>query len=95
MKIPAKYKKWLTKRAWYNCLRLTVALFVIAWLFESANMMVFSDVNPIWLKSLFLIGMTFLFSIVIWLLALLSPELFELVFDMLGFKDKDEKNNED
>ena len=37
MRIPEKYRKWLTKRAWFNCLRLAVALLVIAWLFEFAH----------------------------------------------------------
>jgi len=97
MRIPKKYKKWLTKRAWFNCLRASVALFVIVWLFEFAHTIVFSDVTPIWLKSLYLIGMAFFFSFILWLLALLSPEAMETVFRMMEFKEqgKDEKKGSD
>jgi uncharacterized membrane protein YGL010W len=90
MKIPEKYRKWLTRKAWFNCFRVGVSLLVIAWLFEFAHTIVFSEVNPIWLKTLYSIGMAFLFGFVIWLLALLSPELMETIFAMLGYR-KEEK----
>jgi hypothetical protein len=35
------------------------------------------------------------FSFILWLLALLSPELMETLFGMLGFKDEEDKKNED
>ena len=92
MKIPERYKKWLNKKAWFNCLRLSVALFVFVWLYEFAHLIVFSDVNPLWFKSLYLIGMAFVFSLIIWLLALMSPEAMETVFAMLGFKEEEKKD---
>lgn len=93
MRIPKKYKKWLTKRAWFNCLRISVALFVIVWLFEFAHVIVFSEVTATWLKSLYLIGMVFFFSFILWLLALIAPEVMETVFRMLGFKEKVKEEN--
>jgi len=93
--IPSKYRKWLTKKAWFNCFRVAVALFFLAWLFEYAHAIVFAEINPIWLKSLFLIVMGFFFSFILWFLALLSPELMETLFSMLGFKDEEDKKNED
>lgn len=97
VKFSDKRKKWLTKRAWFNCLRVSVALFVIVWLFEFAHTIVFSEVTSIWLKSLYLIGMAFFFSFILWLLALLSPEAMETVFRMMGFKEevkKEKKGND-
>lgn len=90
-----KYKKWLSKRAWFNCFRVTAALFVLVWLFEFAHSVVFSEFTSVWLKSLYLVGMTFFFSVIIWLLALISPEVIETVFSMLGFKEKEGEHNED
>ena len=88
MRMPNKYKKWLTKRAWFNCLRVSVALFFIVWLSHFAHTIVFSKVTPLWLKSLYLVGMVFFFSFILWLLALIAPEVMETVFRMLGFKEK-------
>lgn len=91
-----KYKKWFSKRAWFNCFRVTVALFVLVWLFEFAHTIVFLEFTSVWLKSLYLIGMALFFSIIIWFLALISPEVIETVFGMLGYKEKEkEKENED
>ena len=95
MRIPEKYKKWFTKKAWLNCLRVTVALFVIVWLFELARYVVLSEFATLWQKSLFLILMGFFFTFTLWFLALISPEVIETVFGMLGFKEKEEKSNED
>jgi hypothetical protein len=95
MRIPEKYEKWLTLRAWFNCLRVAVALFVIAWLFEFAHAVVFSEVASTWLKSLYLIGMAFLFSLILWLLSLISPEVIETVFSMLGFEEKEKDDKGD
>lgn len=89
MRIPEKYGKWLTLRAWYNCFRLAVALIVIAWLFEVVHSIAFLEATSLELKSLYLIGLALLFSAILWLLALLSPELMETIFSMLGFSDKE------
>jgi hypothetical protein len=91
MKVPAKYKKWLTKKALFNCFYVGGSLIVIAWLLEFANVILSNDL-PYWLKGLYLVGMTFFFGFVIWLLALINPELMETIFSMLGYKEKD---NED
>jgi len=90
-----QYQKWLSFRAWFNCFRVTVALFVLVWLFEFAHSVVFNEVTDFWLKSAYLVGMALFFSIVIWLLALISPELIETVFGMLGFKEKEDEHNKD
>jgi hypothetical protein len=34
--------------------------------------------------------MAFFFSVIIWLLALISPEVIETLFGMLGFKEKED-----
>jgi hypothetical protein len=70
-------------------------LIVIVWLFEFAHAVVFSDVNPFWLRGFYVVVMALLFSFVVWLLALLSPELWKTIFEMLGFRDKEEKDYED
>jgi RNA polymerase subunit RPABC4/transcription elongation factor Spt4 len=90
-----KYQKWFSKKAWFNCLRVTVALFVLVWLFELAHAIVFTDLASLWLKSAYLIGMALFFSVIIWLLALISPEVIETVFNMLGYKEKENEDNED
>jgi len=92
MKIPERYRKWLTVKAWFNCFRLTVALFIFVWLYQSAQDVVFTNINPIWMKSIFLAIMALFFSFVIWLLALLSPEAMETLFAMLGSKNEEKKD---
>jgi hypothetical protein len=39
--------------------------------------------------------MALFFSVIIWLLALISPEVIETVFNMLGYKEKENEDNED
>jgi hypothetical protein len=89
------YKKWLSFKAWFNCFRVAVALFVLVWLFEFAHSVVFNEMTDIWLKSAYLVGMALFFSIVIWLLALISPDLIETVFGMLGFKEEAEHSKDE
>lgn len=93
MKVSERYKKWLSLKAWWNCFRISVALIVIAGLLESANLILLSTVDPVWLKGLFVIAMAFVFSIIIWVLALVSPELMENIFEMLGFREGEEKKD--
>lgn len=89
-----QYKKWLSFRAWFNCFRVAVALLVLVWLFEFAHSVVFNEMTDLWLKSAYLVGMAFFFSFVIWLLALISPDLIETVFGMLGFKEKEDEQKD-
>jgi thiosulfate reductase cytochrome b subunit len=90
MRIPEKYKKWLTVKAWYNCFRVSAALIVTAGLLEFAHAILFNAIDPV-LKGLYVVIMAFVFSLIIWGLAFLSPELIETIFAMLGYKEDEKK----
>jgi len=93
LKIPQKYKRWFTRRAFVNCLRLSLALIVIAWLFEWAHEVIMTNL-PFLEKTLFLLFMWLVITIVIWLLAFISPEFIDTVFQMLGFKGEEKEKEE-
>jgi len=95
MKLPEKYRKWVTIKAWINCFRVAVALLVIAWLYEFAHIVIFSEATSVWFKTLYLVVMAFFFSLILWLLGLISPEFMDTIFRMLGFKEKEDKKDED
>lgn len=50
-------------------------------------------VNPSWLNGLYFLGMTFLLGSVIWLLAFISPEIFRVIFQIIGVKSKEADDN--
>lgn len=94
MRIPEKYKKWLTVKAWYNCFCVSAALIVMVAFLEFAHAIMFNGVDPAWLRGLYVLGMAFIFSLIIWGLALLSPKLMQTIFAMLGFKEDEEKKTD-
>jgi hypothetical protein len=94
MKISEKRKKWLTKRAFFNCWLVSVGVFIISHVFELARMILsFELVFPINILcgSLALL----LLTIMLWIYALLFPTFMETVFTMLGFKEDKEKEAND
>jgi len=94
VRISEKRKKWLRKRKILNCLFLSGAILVIATLFEIAQIVVTSNL-PMIEKTLYVLFMWLFLAGFILLSGLMSPELMETIFGMLGFKEKADKNNED
>jgi len=101
MIVPERIRKSFTKRMWFNCWKLSVALFIFVWLYEFANQVVFTNFtstlqtvsinwNLVLLRIPFLIIMSLFFALVLWILQLLSPDAMGAVFHMLGF-EKEEK----
>jgi hypothetical protein len=103
--IPDRVKKAFTKKAMFNCWKLSVALFIFVWLYEFANQVVFVNFDSVlpapsinWNSIIFqripfLIVMSFVFAFFMWVLALFSPETMGSVFRMLGFEKEKEKKN--
>jgi len=85
-----KRRKWLRWSTFRNCLYLSGAIMVIATIFEIAQSVVNSNLPTIE-KTLYILFMWFILGVLILFFGLLSPELMETVFDMLGFKDKEDK----
>ena len=84
-----KRKKWFTKKMFMNCMFVSAAILVIVLIFEIAQNVVASNLPPIE-KSLNLLIIWALLTGFIWFYGLLSPELMEIVFRMLGFKEENE-----
>lgn len=94
MKISEKRKKWLTKRAFFNCMLISIGIFIISIFFDLARKIFYAELPSPY--RLFYIWFALLIMAVgLWILGLLFPEYMETVFTMLGFKEKEEKNNED
>jgi hypothetical protein len=74
-------------KQWLKGIYIAVALIIIAFLFHVADSIITSTVDPLWLKSLYLIGMTFVLGTIIWFLAFVPPKVFQVVFQMIGAND--------
>lgn len=92
MKISEKRRRWLSRKTLSNCLSVSAAILVIAAIFEIAQNVIASDLAMIW-KSLHILTMWGILTAGLFFYGLLSPELMEVVFRMLGFKE--DKNNEE
>jgi len=90
VKLLYKRRKWLTKRAFLKCMVISLAIIVFAFILELARMVFSPDLSMI-ARAIFLLFIWGLLSGVIWFLGLTIPDLMEIVFDMLGFKEKEEK----
>ena len=87
-------RKWLSWRTLWNCLRVSGAIFVIAAIYKIAEGVVMSDLRMV-TKSIYIIFLWLVLAFALWIYGLLSPELMETVFKMLGFQQEEETNNED
>jgi hypothetical protein len=104
--LPERIEKAFTKKAAFNCWKLSVALFIFVWLYEFANQVVFTNfdsAHPIvsinwnsvlFQKVSFLIIMSLIFASFMWILALVPPDAMGAVFRMLGF-EKEEKSEKE
>ena len=88
-----KYAKSLNFKQWFKCVYIAAALIIIAFLYHVADSIITSAVDPVWLKSLYLLGMIFVLGSVIWFLAFVSPKLFQFVFQMVGVKGSEAEEN--
>ena len=88
-----KYAKSLNFKQWFKCVYIAAALIIIAFLYHVADSIITSVVDPVWLKSLYLLGMIFVLGSVIWFLAFVSPKLFQFVFQMVGVKGSEAEEN--
>lgn len=86
-------RKWLSWRTLWNCLRVSGAIFVIAAIYKIAESVVLSNLRMV-TKSIYIIFLWLVLAFALWIYGLLSPELMETVFKMLGFQQED-TNNED
>ncbi len=81
-----KRKKWLTKKAIWRCLLLSAGILIVAAFYQMAQMIVTSNIPVEW-KGFYMIPMWLLLAGFILFYALLSPDLMDIVFNMLGFKE--------
>ena len=75
---------------------IAVALIVVAFLYHVADSIITSSID-LWLKVLYLAGMTLAIGSVIWVLAFVSPKFFQVFSQMVNSNDQKEKDavNED
>lgn len=71
---------------------IAVALIVVALLYHIADSIITSSVD-LWLKVLYLAGMTLVIGSVIWVLAFVSPKFFQVVPQMIKANDQKEKDS--
>jgi len=90
MRISSRQKRWLTKEMVFDCMVISLAIIVIALILELAQM-VFSPDLSVTARAIFLLFIWGLLSGAIWFLGFTAPDLMEIVFQMLGFKEKKEK----
>lgn len=95
-----KRKKFCSEKAVINCLFVAGAIFVIAFILNFTQIVItnqsvnqsFSDV----LINIPVIIIMWLFlSGVLWMLAFINPDLMNVVFAMLGSKEKEKKESEE
>jgi hypothetical protein len=87
-------RKWLSWRTLWNCLRLSAAIFVLAAIYKIAESAVMSNLRIV-TKSIYIVFLWLVLAFALLINGLLSPELMEAVFKMLGFQQKEATNNED
>ena len=85
-----KRRKWLSWKTFVKCLFISAGVLIIATIFEFAKGVVTSNLPPLE-KTWYLLSMWFLLACLLLLYGLLSPELMEAVFKMLGYKEKEEE----
>ena len=88
-----KRRKWLSRKTFVKSLFISAGVLIIAAIFEFAKGVVTSNL-PILEKTGYLLYMWLLLTCILLLYGLLSPELMEAVFKMLGYKEEEEKETE-
>lgn len=88
-----KRRKWLTWKAFMGCLFLSAGVLIVATIYEFAKNVVTSNL-PMLEKTGYLILMWILLACLLLVYGLLSPELMEAVFKMLGYKEKERQEKE-
>ena len=90
MKISEKRRKWLTKRAFFNCMVISSGVLVISIVFD-LTLKAFHTELPFPYRLLYIWFALLLLTVMLWILGFLFPELIEVVFKMLGFEEKEDK----
>ena len=87
-----KRRKWLSWKTFVKCLFISAGVLIIATIFEIARGAVTSNL-PMLEKSVYLLLIWLLLAGFLLLYGLLSPELMEAVFKMLGYEETEERKN--
>lgn len=90
MRISSKRRRWLTREMIFRCIHISLAIIVIALILQLAQM-VFSPDLSMSTRAIFFLFIWGLLSVVILVLGFTAPDLMEIVFQMLGSREKEEK----
>jgi len=85
-----KRRKWLSWKTLVKCLFISAGVLIIALIYEVAKGAVTSNL-PMVEKSAYVFFMWLLLGGFLLIYGLLSPELMEAVFKMLGYKEEEEE----
>ena len=89
-----KRKKWLTQRAFRNCMLVSIGILIISVFFDLAREVYFTEL-PFPERLLSIWFALILMAVGLWILGFLFPDSMETIFNMLGFKEKEEKQGND